>query len=114
MIDTMTVMTSRAGDLDAVRAFAEYYGYTQIHDSGPCLDGKLAIFGDAEYAHDYLHGRGVRGKRIDVNFDRRGEVDYAHLTVDNTRIEEVARGQGSSGERLVWTAKLFIENPAEK
>lgn len=110
----MTVTTSRAGDLDAVRAFAEYFGYTEIHDSGPCIDGRLVIFGDAEYAADYLHGRGVLGARLDVNFDRRGEVDSARLTVDNTRVDEVARGKGSSGERLVWTAQLLIENPAKQ
>lgn len=113
MINTMTAATCRTDHLDAVRPFAEYYGYTEIYDSGPC-EGKLVVFADAEYAQDYLNGRGVLGTRIEVNVNRNGELHCARLIVDNACIDQVARGQGTAGERLVWTAKLFIENPAKK
>lgn len=109
----MTAATSQTDHLDAVRPLAEYYGYTEIYDSGPC-DGKLVVFADAEYANDYLHGRGLLGTRIEVTFNRNGELDHARLIFDNACIDQVARGQGTSGERLVWTAKLFIENPANQ
>lgn len=102
-----------ATHLDALRDVAKAYGYTEIYDSGPC-DGKLVIFGDAEYADDYLNGPGVLGMWIEVTFNHHGEVVYARLMVDNARIGQVARDRGTAGERLVWTAQLFIENPADR
>jgi hypothetical protein len=34
--------------------------------------------------------------------------------IDTARVSQVAHGQGTSGERLVWTAQLFIENPVNE
>jgi hypothetical protein len=49
-----------------------------------------------------------------VNFDCNGELDHARLMIDNARVSQVAHGQGTSGERLVWTAQMFIENPVNE
>lgn len=100
--------------LSAIRDVAKAYGYTAIYDSGPGFNGKLVIFGDDEMAHDYLHGPGVLGKAIDVRINTRGEVERATLRIDGAIMTEntVLPDHGTPGERLIWAATIFIENPA--
>lgn len=109
----MTTTRTAPDHLDAIRDVAKAYGYTAIYDSGPC-DGKLVIFGDDEMAHDHLHGSGVLGKAIHVRVNMHGEVEHATLHIDNAPMAEytVRTEHGSAGERLIWTATIFIENPA--
>lgn len=109
----MTTTRIAPDHLDAIRDVAKAYGYTAIYDSGPC-DGRLVIFGDDEFAAEYLHGIAYLGKEVRVHFTGWGTVQRAELRIDNALIQDdtVLPDHGSAGERLVWTAKIFIENPA--
>ncbi|MEB3023464.1 MULTISPECIES: hypothetical protein [Mycolicibacter] len=98
--------------LDAISDVAKASGYGAVYDSGPGHEGKLVIFGDAEFAEDYLHGKGILGKAIYVRCNRRGEIARAELRIDNAPVGAVLPERGNAGERLVWTAALFIDNPA--
>jgi hypothetical protein len=95
--------------LDAVRDMATVAGLTQIHDSGPCLDGRLAIFADEIAAHDYLHGNSKRiaGVFVEVGFNRAGEIARASMRINRSPIADITGNTGSAGQRLLWTLQMF-------
>lgn len=104
----MTAMTA----LDAIRSIAGPNGLELVHDSGPCLDGRHLVYGDPEFAEDYLNGPGTAGTVIRVWFNRRGEVDRASKRVDDEPAADVTGTRGDAGSRLLWTLQMFVaEDP---
>ena len=95
---------------DAVRDVAKASGYHEIHDSGPCLDGRLVLFADEVGALDYLHGDGTLGHRARVQYNPAGEVEQASLRVDNEPRANVGGSRGNGGQRLLWTLQMFNDN----
>lgn len=102
---TMTAMTA----LDAVRTIAQANHLTEVFDSGPVDVGKVTIFGDADFARDYLHGRCRAGVAIEVTFNPRGEVRSAHMLSDGELVAEVTIDARDAGTRLLGALQMFDE-----
>ncbi|CAM3308970.1 hypothetical protein [Tsukamurella hominis] len=103
----MTTTTTHAVDfMDAITAIAKTHGMTPCYDSGPALDGRLLVFGDEKHCDDYLHGRGVLGRRIEIAFTTRGAIETARETIDDKETARVPAG-GDIGTRLLRVLQLF-------
>lgn len=95
-----------ANFLDAVNAAAKTHRMSPCYDSGPASDGRLLIFGDEECLDDYVNGKGLLGRRIEVSFTNQGTIDRAVETINNEVTARVSAG-GDIGSKLGDTLALF-------
>lgn len=117
----MTARRRPAPDhLDAVVQMAEAHGWQRIYESGPCLDGWLTILADRLGAHDYLHGKGDKGRQLKVYVDRQGQVQRVQMLAEDqvyADTDELAKvNEHTPAHRLYWTLQMIeqqtLDDPA--